>query len=69
MSTKTSHLRPISNLKDYIRDKSVRMAAGWVNGMVYFNGQYFTEKEFDELFPAKLIYRTIQVDGTQVKTN
>lgn len=69
MSTKTSDMRPIINLQDYVRDKNIRASAGWCNGVYYYDGVYYTEEEFDRLFPAKLIYRTVQVDGTQVKTN
>lgn len=63
------HLRPIQNLQEYVKNKNLHMAAGWVGGKIHLNGKYYTEQEFEKQFPCELIYNSIQIDGTQIKSN
>ncbi len=63
------YMRPIENLQEYIQDKAIRDSAGWINGMYHVNGKYYTEEEFNQMFPAQLRYRVIQLDGKQIKVN
>ena len=66
---KNAHLRPILNLQEQVKNKNLRMAAGWIGGKIHLNGKYYTEEEFEKAFPCELIYNSIQIDGTQIKTN
>jgi len=61
------HLKPIANLNEYIEHKMIRSAAGWIGGKVHYEGKFYDPREFNRLFPAKLIYRAIQADGRQIK--
>jgi hypothetical protein len=45
----------------------IRQRAGWVNGMYLLDGRYYTEQEFNEMFPAVLLYETVQLDGRRLK--
>jgi hypothetical protein len=56
----------IENLQEYCLDRAARQAAGWVNGKVHLEGRFYTQEEFDALFPAELKYRAIQIDSTQL---
>lgn len=66
---KYDYIRSIENLQEYVRDRMVRQEAGWVGGKVHLHGRFFTAQEFDDMFPAVMRYRSIQADGTQVRTN
>jgi len=66
---KNIHIKPIDNLMQYVHDRMIRQQAGWIGGKYYVNGKYYTEQEFDQLYPAVLKYKVIQMDGTQLSNN
>lgn len=57
---------PFKNLQEYVQNRMYHQEAGWVNGKVYFRGKFFTQQEFDELFPCILKYKVVQLDGRQM---
>lgn len=61
------YMKPIANLIEYVRNQTIRNRAGWINGMWYLDGRYYSEQEFNEMFPVELKYYTVQLDGRTVK--
>lgn len=66
---RSSYHRPIENLHAYIDDRIAHQEAGFINGQYLYRGKFYSEKEFNAKFPQQLIYKVIQLDGKQVKTN
>lgn len=72
MAARSQYKHPylrVTNFDEYVLDRSVRQAAGYIGDMIHYEGRFFTQEEFDELFPAKLKLRVVQLDGRQPKNN
>ncbi len=61
------YMKPIANLQEYVRNHMIRQRAGWINGKYLLDGREYTEDEFNQMFPAVLLYETVQLDGRRLK--
>ncbi len=61
------YMKPIANLQEYVRNHMIRQRAGWIGGKWYLDGRYYTEQEFNQMFPDEIKYSAVQVDSRVVK--
>ncbi len=60
------YMRPIANLAEYVKNRAIRDRAGWVDNQWYLDGRYYTEEEFNLMFPCEIKYEGVQVDGRSI---
>ena len=59
--------RKASNLTEYLRLKDIRSMTGLIGGRIYYNGQFWDENDYNEVFPLpKLEYDVERIDGRQL---
>lgn len=57
------------NLREYFTNLSIRQTAALIDGKIILNGREWELKEYEETFPAKLKFDSIQLDSRQAKNN
>lgn len=57
-----------TNIIEYVRSKTARANTGLIGGMIYYDGMFWDEDEYNATFPPpKLKFDTVQLDGRQLE--